>query len=49
MIDILKVILPTFSVILFGYFFYGEVMNIQELLGGILIVVSVVKMNQLKN
>ncbi|OGG20602.1 hypothetical protein A3D03_05320 [Candidatus Gottesmanbacteria bacterium RIFCSPHIGHO2_02_FULL_40_13] len=34
---------------LFGYFFYGEVMNIQELLGGILIVVSVVKMNQLKN
>lgn len=35
--------------LLFGYIFYREVMNLQELLGGILIIVSVVKMNQMKN
>ena len=34
---------------LFGYLYFGEVINLQELLGGILIIFSVVKMNQLKN
>ncbi|MBM3283064.1 DMT family transporter [Candidatus Gottesmanbacteria bacterium] len=34
--------------ILFGFLFFGEISSIKELLGGILIVTSVVKMNQLK-
>lgn len=34
---------------IFGYIFYGEIMSVRELLGGILIMISVVKMNQLKN
>ncbi|MBI5452270.1 DMT family transporter [Candidatus Gottesmanbacteria bacterium] len=34
--------------ILFGFLFYGEVMNLRELLGGLLIVASVVRMNRLK-
>ncbi len=34
--------------ILFGFFFYGEVLTLRELIGGILIVASVVKMNRLK-
>ena len=34
---------------LFGYLYFGEVINLQELFGGILIMISVVKMNQMKN
>lgn len=34
---------------LFGYFYFGEFINFQELLGGILILLSVVKMNQMNN
>lgn len=34
---------------MFGYLFYGEVISVRELLGGILIMISVVKMNQMKN
>ncbi len=34
---------------LFGFFYFREIMNLQELLGGIMIIVSVLKMNQMKN
>lgn len=34
---------------LFGYLYFGELLNLREVLGGILIMFSVVKMNQMKN
>lgn len=33
--------------ILFGYLFYREISTIMELVGGVIIIISVIKMNQL--